>query len=166
MRRRAATYGYLRSNPSIIVGMGPYITIMPVNPAFIVVPYYSPAIVFVAPAPGFVVGTAIRFGFGVTIGVAFRPWGWGVTSFSWGGHALIVNNVAWGRTWANRATYVHPYTVRRYARSAPRPPERHQLVKRSPSERQDARAGRAVKEEHGKGHESHQESGHEGHEHR
>jgi hypothetical protein len=150
MRRRAANYGYLRSNPSIIVGMGPYITIMPANPAFIVVPYYSPAVVFAAPRIGFAVGAAIRFGFGVAIGLAFRPWGWGFTHFNWGGHAVIVNNVPWGRTWTNRATYVHPYSVRRFARSAPRPPERHELVKRSPSEREDAKAGRAVKEEHAK----------------
>jgi hypothetical protein len=150
MRRRAAQYGYLRSNPSIVVGMGPYITIMPVNPAFIVVPYYSPAVVFVAPRPGFAVGFAIRFGFGVAIGPVFRPWGWGVTRFNWGGHVLIVNNVVWGRTWVNRATYVHPYTVRRFAPSAPRPPERHELVKRSPQERAAAKEGRTVKEEHRK----------------
>jgi len=150
MRRRAANYGYLRSNPSIIVGMGPYITIMPGNPAFIVVPSYSPAIVFAAPRIGFAVGAAIRFGFGVAIGLAFRPWGWGLTRFNWGGHAVIVNNVPWGRTWANRATYVHPYNVRRFAASAPRPPERHELVKRSPREREDAKAGHAVKEEHSK----------------
>ena len=150
MRRMAANYGYLRSNASIIVGMGPYITIMPVNPAFIVVPYYSPAVVFVAPRPGFAVGFAIRFGFGINIGLAFRPWGWGLTRFNWGGHALIVNNVPWGRTWVNRATYVHPYSVRRYAPSAPRPPERHELIRQSPREKEDARAGRAVKEEHSK----------------
>jgi len=129
MRRRAANYGYLRSNPSIVVGMGPYITIMPVNPAFIVVPFYSPAIVFAAPRLGFAVGAAIRFGFGVSIGLAFRPWGWGLTHFNWGGHAVIVNNRPWGRTWANRATYVHPYTVRRFAASAPRPPEQHETGK-------------------------------------
>jgi hypothetical protein len=124
---------------------------MPLNPAFIVVPFYSPAIVFAAPRIGFAIGAAIRFGFGVAIGLAFRPWGWGFTSFNWGAHALIVNNRPWGRTWVNRATYVHPYPgVRRFARSAPRPPERHELVKRSPSERKDAREGRAVKEEHSK----------------
>jgi hypothetical protein len=150
LRREAANYGYLRSNPSIVVGMGPYITIMPANPAFIVVPYYSPAVVFAAPRPGFAVGFAIRFGFGVSIGFAFRPWGWGLTGFNWVGHAVIVNNAPWGRTWANRATYVHPYNVRRYAPSAPRPPERHELVSRSPQERAAAREGRAVKEEHAK----------------
>jgi hypothetical protein len=162
MRREAADFGYLRSNPSIVVGMGPYITIMPANPAFIVVPSYNPAVVFVRPRPGFAVGAAIRFGFGISIGVAFRPWGWGLTRFNWGGHAVIVNNVPWGRTWANRATYVHPYTVRRFAPSAPRPPERHEVVKRSPSEREDARAGHAVKEEHGKA----PKRGHERDEHR
>jgi hypothetical protein len=150
MRRRAYDYGYLRTNPSIVVGMGPYITVMPVNPAFIVVPYYSPAVVFAAPRIGFVVGTGIRFGFGVSIGLAFRPWGWGFTSFNWGAHVLIVNNRPWGRTWVNRATYVHPYAVRRFAPSAPRPPEQHQLERRSAQERDDARAGRAVKEEHSK----------------
>jgi hypothetical protein len=150
LRREAADFGYLRSNGSILVGMGPYITIMPVNPAFIVVPYYSPAVVFAAPRPGFAVGLGIRFGFGVSLGFAFRPWGWGLTRFNWGSHALIVNNVPWGRTWANRATYVHPYSVRRFAPSAPRPPERHELEKRSPSERQGASTGRAVKEEHAK----------------
>jgi hypothetical protein len=150
MRRRAADYGYLRSNPSIIVGVGPYITIMPVNPGFIVVPYYNPAIVFAAPRIGFAVGAGIRFGFGVAIGLAFRPWGWGMTRFNWGGHGMIVNDVPWRRNWANRATYVHPYTVRRFAPSAPRPPERHELERRSPREREDARAGRAVKEEHAK----------------
>jgi len=150
MRRRAYDYGYLRSNPSIVVGMGPYITIMPANPAFIVVPAYSPAVVFAAPRIGFAVGAAIRFGFGAAIGLAFRPWGWGFgwTHFDWGHHVVIVNNHPWGRTWVNRTTYVHPYTVRRFAASAPRPPERHELETRSPREREDARAGRAVKEEH------------------
>jgi len=152
MRRRAYDYGYLRTNPSIVVTTGPYITIMPVNPAFIVVPAYSPAIVFAAPRIGFAVGAAIRFGFGVAIGLAFRPWGWGFgwTHFDWGHHVVIVNNHPWGRTWVNRTTYVHPYTVRRFAASAPRPPEQHELVRRTPQERADARAGRPVREEHNK----------------
>src|SRR5580692_7028801 len=62
-RRKARDYGYLRSNAQIIVGAGPYITIMPVDPGFVVVPYYDPRIVFFAARPGFVVGGAIRFGF-------------------------------------------------------------------------------------------------------
>src|SRR6202158_3714504 len=44
-RRKARDFGYLRSNGQIIVGAGPYITIMPVHPAYIPVPYYDPAIV-------------------------------------------------------------------------------------------------------------------------
>lgn len=147
-RQLAAQYHYLQSNSAIVVGMGPYITIMPVNPAFIVVPAYNPLIVFAPPRPGFAIGLGIRFGFGVSIGMGFRPWGWGLTRFNWGGHAVIVNNAPWGRNWANRATYVHPYAVRRYARNAPRPAENHQLERRSPTERQAAQAGRATKEEH------------------
>jgi hypothetical protein len=95
-RRKARDFGYLRSNGQIIVGAGPYITIMPVDPGFIVVPYYDPGIVFFAPRRGFMVGGAIRFGFGVTIGGFFRPWGWGYNRFDWGGHAVIINNAPGG----------------------------------------------------------------------
>src|ERR1700680_712310 len=90
-RRRARDFGYLRSNGQIIVGGGPYITIAPVNPGFVVVPYYDPTIVFFAPRPGIVVGGAIRFGFGVTIGGFFRPGGWGYHGFDWERHGVIIN---------------------------------------------------------------------------
>lgn len=150
-RRKARDYGYLRTNGEIVVGGGPYITIMPVNPAFMVVPAYDPGIVFFAPRPGFVVGGAIRFGFGVTLGGFFRPWGWApgfYGRFDWGGHALFINNARWGRTWANRGAYVHPYPgVRRFAPGA-RPAEQHALHERSARERQDAREGRRGREEH------------------
>src|SRR5579863_7037732 len=76
-RAKAQQYGYLRTNPQVIVSGGPYITIMPANPAFVVVPYYNPAVVFFAPRPGFFIGGAIRFGFGVPIGGYFGAWGWG-----------------------------------------------------------------------------------------
>src|ERR1700688_3133388 len=71
-RKKARDYGYLRSNAQIVVGGGPYITIMPANPDFVVVPAYDPGIVFFAPRPGFFVGGGIRFGFGVSIGGFFR----------------------------------------------------------------------------------------------
>jgi hypothetical protein len=58
----ARRFGYLTSNGQIVVSGGPYITIMPVNPGYIVVPYYDPAVVFFAPRPGFAIGGAIRFG--------------------------------------------------------------------------------------------------------
>ena len=150
-RRKARDYGYLRTNGQIIVGGGPYITIAPVNPAFIVVPYYDPRIVFFAPRPGFVVGGAIRFGFGVTIGGFFRPWGWGFGRFDWDRHAVIINNQPWRRTWVDRRAYLHPYPgVRRYA-PAERTPERHELHERSERERAAPREGRRGVEEHGRG---------------
>jgi hypothetical protein len=147
MRHSAYQYGYLRTNPQVIVNAGPYIEILPANPAFLVVPYYNPLIVFAPPRPGFFVGGAISFRFGVTLGVAFRPWGWGVNRFVWSAHNVFINNARWDRTWVNRRTYVHPYAdVRRYA--APRPAERHELHERSERERQAARTGREREEEH------------------
>jgi len=148
-RHAAYQYGYLRSNPQVVVTPGPYITIAPVNPAFIVVPYYDPRVVFIAPRPGFFVGGAIRFGFGVTIGGFFRPWGWGVGRFDWRGHAVIINNNPWRRTWVNRREYVHPYpAVRRVPPAADRAPERHELHERSEYERIAPRQGHKVEEEH------------------
>jgi hypothetical protein len=151
-RHKAQQFGYLRTNPQIVVGGGPYITIMPANPAFICVPYYDPAIVFFAPRPGFVVGGAISFNFGITIGAFFRPWGWGpgLGRWDWGAHAVFLNGHPWGRTWVNRAVYVHPYEgIRRPA--VVRPVEAHRLEGRSPAEREAARTGqRAPREEHGR----------------
>ena len=150
-RQKAVRFGYLRSNPQVVVRTGPFIEIMPVNPDYIVVPYYDPMIVFAVPRPGLVVGGVIRFGFGVTLTAAFVPWGWHATHFDWGGHTVIINNAPWRRTWANRTTYVHPYTVPRYA-ARPRVEERHEVKERSQKEREDARHGVAPREEH---HEEH-----------
>jgi len=147
MRRQARDYGYLRSNGQVVVSGGPYIEILPVNPAFICVPYYNPAVVFYRPRPGFFVGGAISFGYGVTIGAAFRPWGWGVNRFAWDSHRVFINDHVWGRTWVNRGAYVHPYTVQRYAPAA-RVPERHELHERSQHEREAARMGHERVEEH------------------
>lgn len=152
-RALAQRYGYLRSNGQVVVSGGPYVTIMPVNPGYVVVPYYDPAIVFFPPRPGFVVSAGIRFGFGVSIGTFFAPWGWaaGGIYFNWGAHAVFLGNVRWGRTWANRAVYVHP-AYARFPRRAPgfvRPPEPHALHPRSAPERSAQREGRpAPREEH------------------
>src|SRR3974390_2342035 len=94
-RRKARNYGYLRSNGQIVVSDGPYIAIAPANPAFVVVPYYDPRIVFFAPRPGIVASGAIRFGFGVSLGLFFRPWGWGYNRFDWGKHAVFINDERW-----------------------------------------------------------------------
>ena len=149
-RRKAYDYGYLRSNGQIAVSYGPYITIAPVNPGYIVLPYYDPGVVFFPPRPGIVVGAAISFRFGVTIGAFFRPWGWGAGRFDWDGRRVFLNDRPWGRTWENRATYAHPYEgVRRYAPEAARPPEHHELHERTPAERDAGRYGRpAPREEH------------------
>jgi hypothetical protein len=150
MRQQSVRYGYLRSNPQVVVGTGPYITINPVNPAFMVVPYYDPAVVFYAPRPGFFVGGAINFGFGIGIGGFFRPWGWGVSRWDWGGHRLYIGAAPWGRTWVNRGAYVHPFPeVRRFNGPVGRPAiEHHELIQRSPAERAGPRGGGGRPEEH------------------
>jgi hypothetical protein len=157
-RQLAYRYGYLRSGPQVLVTNGPYIAIAPVNPGFIVVPYYNPAVVFFPPRPGFVIGGAIGFNFGISLGVAFRPWGWGYNRFDWGGHAVFINNAAWGRTWVNRGVYVHPYApalrhfapaARPGAVAAARPAaESHALRPRSEPERKAWQNGKARQEEH------------------
>jgi hypothetical protein len=147
-RRKAWDYGYLRSNDEIVVGSGPYITIEPVDPGFVVVPAYDPLIVFAPPQPGFFVGGAISFGFGINIGVVFRPWGWGLASFNWGGHAVIIAGHPWGRVWANRLVYAHPDYgpgVRRWAPA--NRAESHALIRRDEAERRAARQGHARPEE-------------------
>jgi hypothetical protein len=147
-RHRAYQYGYLRTNEQVVVASGPYIAITPVNPEFVVVPYYDPAVVFFAPRPGFVVGGAIRFGFGISLGVWFHPWGWGAARFDWGAHAVFIAGHPWGRVWGNRFTYVHAGWgpgVHRW--EATRRAETHALIRRDEHERAAAREGRAREEE-------------------
>jgi hypothetical protein len=131
-----------------VVTPGPYIAIAPVNPAFIYVPIYNPAVVFFPPRPGIVVGGAIRFGWGFGITAAFRPWGWGYNRFDWGAHRVFLNNVVWNRTFVNRNVYVHPYSVPRYQPA--RRVEGHALHEPSPREREAYRGGHERVEEHGR----------------
>jgi hypothetical protein len=145
-RKKAKDYGYLRSNTQVVVAGGPYITVLPVNPEFLVVPYYDPAVVFFPPRPGIVVGGAIHFGYGISLGVWFRPWGWGYNRFDWGTHVVVVNNAPWRRTWVNRREYVHPYEIHRF--EGPRPAERHELHERSERERAAPMHGDRRVEEH------------------
>ena len=146
-RHRAYEYGYLRSNPQVIVGGGPYISIAPVNPDFVVVPYYDPAVVFFAPRPGFFVGGAIRFGFGISLGAWFHPWGWGYSRFDWREHAVFIGPHPWGRVWVNRGVYVHPWEggVRRW--DGGRRAEGHELIRRDEHERNAWHEGRAREDE-------------------
>jgi hypothetical protein len=109
-RHAAHDYGYLASNPyDNVADNGGYLEIQPVNPAYYYVPVYSPAVVFYAPRPGFVVGGAIRFGPTVVIGPSFGVFGWGGAGFGWGGHTILIDHRPWGRTFYNRGVYAHPY---------------------------------------------------------
>jgi Protein of unknown function (DUF3300) len=147
MRQKAKDFGYLKSNDQIAVNAdGSYIDIEPVNPGFICVPAYDPLVVFWPPRPGFFVGGAIGFGFGINIGVAFRPWGWGFARFDWRGHGVFINNAPWGRTWANRRFYAHPYAGVHHYEPARRA-EGHRLIGRSEEERRAPREGRPHPEE-------------------
>lgn len=146
-RQIAIRYGYLRSGPQIILRTGPYIEILPANPNYIVVPYYDPLVVFAPPRRGIYIGPAMRFGFGVTLGAVWDPWGWRTNRFVWGEHAVIINNAPWHRTWVNRTTYVHPWAVSRY--TAPRPVEGHRTIhERTREERIAPREGRKFREDH------------------
>jgi hypothetical protein len=151
-RQRAAAqrFGYLRTNGQLVVSGGPYITILPVDPGYIVVPYYDPAVVFFAPRPGFFVGGGIRFGYAVTLGGFFAPWGWvsGGIGFDWRAHTLFLNRAPWGRTWINRNAYRHPYpAIRRPAPNYARPRDTHPLHSRSGDERNAPRQGRPAPHE-------------------
>ena len=110
MRKKAKDFGYLQPNSYVnVVYDGGYVQILPVAPGLIYVPEYDPIVVFGRPAVGLVIGGAIRFGPGITIGAAFAPWGWFGTSFIWPSHSIIIGREPWGRTWVNRGAYVHPY---------------------------------------------------------
>jgi hypothetical protein len=126
-RQRAYNYGYLRTNAQyrVVTPAPGDIEILPVNPAFIYVPFYDPGIVFFRPRAGFFVGGAITFGPAIGVGF-FAPFGWGGIGFGWGAHTIIVNNRPWDRTWVNRGAYVHPYVYQRPRAVAPRM-ERHEL---------------------------------------
>ena len=108
MRRSADEYGYLQSNQQMrVVNTGYGIGIEPTDPSLIYVPVYDPYVVYAPPRPGFYSGGAIRIGYGYPIG-AFSGWGWG-GGFNWSNHSVYVNRAVWGRTWNNRAAYVHNY---------------------------------------------------------
>jgi hypothetical protein len=95
LRGQALKYGYLQSTPQLQVTRGPAIEIIPVNPAYVVVPYYDPIIVFAPPRPRFLVSTAIYLGFGVRLGVWYEPWGWRSNGFYWPARRLVGGYPGW-----------------------------------------------------------------------
>jgi hypothetical protein len=121
MRKQAYDYGYVRTNPyDTVVDSDGYIEILPVNPAYIYVPSYDPVVVFGPPRPGFAIGDAIHFGPGVVIGAGFAPWGWAHPYFEWRTHGIFFDFTPWGRMWANRGFYFHPYAHPWRRRPGPR----------------------------------------------
>jgi hypothetical protein len=109
MRKKALDFGYLQSSPyaTVTVNNG-YVEILPAVPGVIYVPTYDPLVVFARPARGLVVGGAIRFGPGITIGASFAPWGWTHPAFLWPSHTIVIDR-PWERRWAGREIYAHPY---------------------------------------------------------
>lgn len=99
MRTKAHDYGYLQSNNDVQVTTGPTIEILPVTPAYIVVPYYDPLVVYYPPRPRFVLSSAIYFGYGVRLGLWFEPWGWGPGGFAWSSRRVVYGYPGWGRPW-------------------------------------------------------------------
>jgi len=99
LRAESHRHGYLRSNDDLQVTTGETIEILPVNPTYIVVPYYDPLIVYVAPRPRFFVGSAIFLGYGVRLGQWFEPWGRGPGGFHWTNRRIVYGYPGWGRPW-------------------------------------------------------------------
>jgi len=126
-RAKAMNYGYLESNAQYrVLDNGPGdIEILPVNPGYVYVPYYNPAVVFGPPRPGFGVRFGITFGAGIYVG-AFAPFGWAGPAFGWRTHDIIIDHRPWARTWVNRGTYVHPYAYPVRRPVGPRVEEHHE----------------------------------------
>ena len=119
MRKKARDYGYLRTNGQVVVAGGPYITIMPVNPAFVCVPVYDPLVVFLRPGRDFlwaapsVLASACRWASRSAPGD-----GASATSSGIGTNCTSATRAGAG-TGRNRGSYVHPYHgVQRWSGSA------------------------------------------------
>ncbi|HEX4021046.1 MAG TPA: DUF3300 domain-containing protein [Acidobacteriaceae bacterium] len=121
MRQQAYNYGYLQPSAyDNVVNTDGYIEVLPVNPAYLYVPIYSPGIVFFAPRPGFAIGFGIRFAPSIFIGPAFFSFGWAHPGFAWRTHGIVIGGAPWGRTWSNRAYYRHSYANAYHPRPGPR----------------------------------------------
>jgi len=97
MRQLAWQYGYLADNAEEqVLGDQGTIEILPVNPDVIYVPVYDSSVVYYAPAPGFVVTTAIQFPYRCPVGGVFLAWNWG-GAFQWHSHLMMVHDAVWQR---------------------------------------------------------------------
>ncbi len=126
-RQKAMDNGYLENNAQdrvIVEGPGD-IEIEPVNAGYVYVPFYDPGVVFGRPRPGFYARAGISFGAGIYVG-AFAPFGWSSVGLGWRTHDIMIDHRPWGRTWGNRAAYVHPYAIPLRREEGPRM-ERHEV---------------------------------------
>ena len=97
MRQLAWQYGYLADNSEQqVIGDQGAIEILPADPDVVYVPVYDPSVVYVAPRPGFVITTAIRFPFRCPVGGVFLGWNWG-GAFQWHSHLMVVHDAVWQR---------------------------------------------------------------------
>ena len=137
MRSQAYNNGYLRNNDQIRVSSyGAWTEIAPVNPGYIVVPYYDPAVVYYRPyRPGARFG--ISFGYGVTLGGFYNPWGWGGNHFEWDRHEVWANNRVWDRRVVEErhVTAYRPYSGRPDGRFEQREPVYRPEINRVPQGR-------------------------------
>ncbi|HXT78453.1 MAG TPA: DUF3300 domain-containing protein, partial [Acetobacteraceae bacterium] len=122
LRHQAQSQGHLQSTPQQVVRTEPApagssapqtIVIAPAQPDVVYVPSYSPAQVYgtwpyptyppvvAAPAPGYVMGTALLGGLAFGAGVAITSSLWGWSSPNWGGGNVNVNVNRWNNINAN-----------------------------------------------------------------
>ena len=107
MRHRAYEYGSLRDCEQYrVVNDGPWIEVLPVDPAVVYVPVYDPYWIFARPRAGFTI--AITFGARIAVAPFYRV-GWRTPRMDWRTHAVVIDHRPWQRTMENRTTYVHQY---------------------------------------------------------
>ena len=126
MRAQAQRYGYLKSNEDLRVSTSPAIEIVPVDPAYVVVPYYDPYVVYAPPRPRYLVASAIYCGYGVRLGRWFEPWGWRQSGFLWPSRRVVYGGYpGWNHRRDYRVVSVRGYRYQpRYEGRPARDPER------------------------------------------
>jgi len=142
LRRQAQGQGHLQSTPQLAVRSEPApsgaaqqtIVIEPADPAVVYVPSYNPAVVYgawpypsyppvvAAPAPGYVVGTALASGLAFGAGVAITSSLWGWSSPNWNHGDVNINANRWNNINVNRQRAVSNTWSPTLNRAGGRPP--------------------------------------------
>lgn len=142
LRRQAQGQGHLQSTPQLAVRSEPApsgaaqqtIVIEPADPTVVYVPSYDPAVVYgawpypsyppvvAAPAPGYVVGTALASGLAFGAGVAITSSLWGWSSPNWNRGDVNINVNRWNNINVNRQRAVSNTWSPTLNRAGGRPP--------------------------------------------